>query len=98
MAQMSGVKTVASAGTAEPLGTVSINGPLIVKALSTNSGLVYLGNDGTGDVSSSNGFSLTKGEVLVLNYVGNLNTIYVDVDTSSEGVCWIALGENPKIG
>ncbi len=98
MAQMSGVKTVASAGTAEPLGTVSINGPLIIKALSTNNGLVYLGDDGTGDVSSSNGFSLTKNETLVLNYVGNLNTIWVDVATNGEGVCWIALGENPKFG
>ena len=50
---LSGHKTITTAGTAEALGSQRICGPLMVKALTTNAGLAYLGNDGAGDVSSN---------------------------------------------
>ena len=98
MAATSGQKTVTTAGTAVVLGTVSINGPLLVKALSANTNPVFVGNDGAGDVTSANGLQLAAKETVVFNYVGNLSTIWVDATTNGEGVCWIALGENPKNG
>lgn len=98
MAAMSGVNTVTTAGTAEALGTVSINGALMVKALTTNTGLAYVGNDGAGDVASTNGMPLAAGDAVIFNYVGNLSTIWIDVATNGEGVAWLALGENPKWG
>jgi hypothetical protein len=42
---LSGINTVATAGTAEALGSQQVAAPLLVKALTTNTGLMYVGND-----------------------------------------------------
>ena len=89
---LSGVKVIATAGTALPLGTQNIRGPLAVKALPTNTGLVYVGNDGEGDVSSSNGYPLAKNEEVVFKSVSNLAIVFVDSAVNGEGVAWIDLG------
>ena len=91
MAALSGQTTVATAGTAVQLSSTELraNGPVIVKALSGNTGLVYVGNDGAGDVTSSNGFELDGGESVVFDYVGDLRSIYVDAATNGDKVCWI---------
>ncbi len=91
MSAISGQKTVAANGVAEALGTALIHGPLMIKALLTNTNNVYIGNDGAGDVTSGNGIELDAGEVVVFNHVGSLSTLIVDVDTDGEGVSWIAL-------
>jgi hypothetical protein len=88
---MSGQNTVASAGTAEALGSQVLGCALRVKALTTNTGLVYVGNDGADDVSSSNGFPLSAGQDVIFAYVGNLSDIYIDSAVNSEGVAWLAL-------
>ena len=62
MAAISGQKTVTTAGTAEALGSQVINGPLMVKALDTNAGIAAIGNDGAGDVTTSNGMRLEGGD------------------------------------
>jgi len=87
----SGKITVAAAGSAVALGTQTINGPLAVKALAGNSGLVYLGDDGSGDVNSSSGFELSAKEEIRLDYVGSLASIMLDAAVNGEGVCWLAL-------
>ena len=51
MSALSGQKTVTTAGTAVALGTDRIDGPLMIKALDTNTGIVAVGNDGAGDVT-----------------------------------------------
>jgi len=91
MAALSGQKTVTTAGTAEALGSVNVQGPLMVKALTTNTGLAYIGNDGAGDVASTNGLPLLAGDVVVFDWVGNLASIMVDVAVDGEGVAWIVL-------
>lgn len=91
MAAISGQKTVATAGTAVVLGTGRIDGPMIVKALDTNTDVVAVGNDGANDVTVSNGIRLLKGEVVVFDYVGELATLYLDSAVNGEGVSWIAL-------
>ena len=88
---LSGQKTVTAAGTAEALGTASIQGPLMIKALLGNGDNVYIGNDGAGDVTSGNGFELDAGEAIVFDFVGNLSSIMVDADANGEGVCWLRL-------
>ena len=88
---ISGQKTVAAAGTAEALGTASIQGPLMIKALLGNAQNVYIGNDGNNDVTSANGFELDSGEAIVFDFVGNLGSIYVDSDANGEGVAWLRL-------
>jgi len=88
---LSGQKTVTTAGTAVALGSQQISGALMVKALLANTGNVFVGNDGAGDVTSANGMELDAGEVIIFGYVGNLSTIMVDSATSGEGVAWLAL-------
>ena len=63
----------------------------LVKALDTNAGVAAVGNDGAGDVTTSNGMRLEAGDSIVFEYVGNLASIMVDVATNGEGVCWLAL-------
>lgn len=56
--------TLTTAETEYRLTDVNLPGYLIVKALSSNSGVVYIGGDGT---RSSNGFPLAKGEEAVIS-------------------------------
>lgn len=87
----SGQKTVPAAGTAEALGTEIIQGPLMVKALESNTGLVYLGNDGTGDVSATTGMPLAAGDTVVFDWVGAMGSLLVDAAVAGEGVAWLRL-------
>ena len=91
MAAISGQKTVTVAGTAVALGAARIDGPLLVKALDTNTGVVALGNDGVGDVTVSNGLRLEAGEPIVFDWVGDLSSIWLDFAVNGEGVSWIVL-------
>jgi hypothetical protein len=91
MAQISGHIIVDESGTPKPLGVLRIDGPLVVKALDANSGLIYLGNDGTGGVSSSTGMQLAAGEAVVFDWVGSLSSLQVDAAVSGEGAAWLAL-------
>ncbi len=91
MSAISGQKTVATAGTAVALGSQPVNGPLIVKALDTNTDIVAIGNDGAGDVTVDNGMRLAAGEIMIFDNVSNLSAIYVDSAVDGEGVAWIQL-------
>jgi hypothetical protein len=91
MSAISGQKTVTAAGTAEALGTEQVHGPLMVKALETNTDIVAVGNDGAGDVTVDNGLRLAAGEVMIFEHVSQLSAIYVDSAVDGEGVAWIAL-------
>jgi hypothetical protein len=90
MATLSGQTTVTTAGTEVALGTVQVNGPLMVKALPGNTDLVYVGNV-AGGVSSVLGMPLAAGEVVIFSQVGNLGAIMVDSAVNGEGVAWLAL-------
>jgi hypothetical protein len=91
MSAISGQKTVTAAGTEEALGTQDINGPLMVKALDTNTDVVAIGNTGGGVVSVSTGMRLSAGDVLIFEWVGNLGSVMLDSAVNGEGVAWLAL-------
>ena len=91
MAALSGQKTVTAAGTEVALGNVQVNAPLMVKALDTNTGKIYIGNNGDGTVSSSTGLVLLAGESAVFEWAGNLSAIMVDASVNGEGVAWLSL-------
>lgn len=84
---LNGQKTVATAGTAEALAASTACKWVIVKALTSNTGNVYVGNS---SVSSSNGYILEPGEAISLD-VDDLATVYIDVDTNGEGVSYIGV-------
>jgi len=87
---LSGQKTVTTAGTEVALGNQQIGAPLMVKALPTNTGLVYVG-ESSGGVSSSTGMPLDAGEVVIFEFVGQLGALWVDSAVNGEGVAWLAL-------
>jgi len=88
---LTGQKTVSVAGSAEALGSQTINAALLIKALDTNTDVVVVGNDGAGDVTLSNGMRLEPGDCIVMEFVGNLSALMVDAAVNGEGVCWVAL-------
>jgi hypothetical protein len=85
---ISGVITVTTAGTAVQGPNVALTNGAYVRALSTNTGIVYLGNDGAGDVSSSNGYGLTAGQAVIVQ-VANLNELWFDSAVNGEKFCWL---------
>ena len=91
----SGQKTVAAPGTELPMvvaaDTFPIGGPVAIKALTTNTDLVYIGNDGAGAVSSSTGYPLAAGEQIILNFVGTLTEVMIDAAVAGEGAAWLVL-------
>ncbi len=89
--QMSGQTTVSTAGTAVRLGSQRSDGPLLVKALDTNTGVVALGNDGADDVTLSNGLRLQAGEAVAFEWLGDLASLWLDAAVNGEGVSWIRL-------
>ena len=88
MAIYSGQTTVATAGTAVQLGSGSVNGPLTIAALVTNTDIIAVGNVNE-DVTVNNGFILSPGDLLTLDWVGNLSHIFIDSAVNGEGVAWI---------
>ena len=85
---LSGQKTVTTAGTAVQIGTQAILGPLMIKALDTNTGVVAVGNDGSNDVTVSNGLRLLAGDVMILDWVTTLANLWLDSAVNGEGVSW----------
>jgi hypothetical protein len=92
MPAISGQKTITAAGTAERLHAgLVVNCAVMVKALPANTGVAYVGNDGAGDVSSSNGLPLSASESVVFALVGDLREIWLDATVNAEGVAWLLL-------
>ncbi len=86
---LSGKKTVTTPGVNVPLGTQAVYAPLAVKALSTNTGLVFLGD--AASASSAGGYPLLPGDQVVFDTVGSLASLCLDAAVSGEGVAWLVL-------
>ena len=85
----SGQITVTTAGTAiQGTSTVKYTG-FFIRALSGNTGNVYLGNDGAGDVTSSNGHELAPGDQIYIE-CPNLSDLYFDAATGGDKFSWLA--------
>ena len=89
--EISGQKAVTTAGTAERLHAgLDVHRAIMIKALPTNTGTMYIGQV-DGDVDSSNGMTLLAGEYQVFLKISNLNEIWVDASVSGEKVAWLLL-------
>jgi hypothetical protein len=84
---INGHKTVAVAGTAEPIMTTNQYGYLIIKALASNTNDVYVGNS---TVDSTNGYPLEAGESVAVALDG-LQNVYLDAAVNGEGVAFIGV-------
>jgi hypothetical protein len=84
----SGQITVTTAGTAVQ-GPSTVGPHVAVKALTNNAGLVYIGNDAAGDVTSANGFELAPGEGVVVNK--SLDAFWFDSATNGDKLSWLVM-------
>lgn len=66
--------------------TAGANRTVVVKALDTNTGLVFVGN---ATVAAANGFRLRANEAVPLT-ISNRDIVYFDVAVNGEGVSWIS--------
>ncbi len=85
----SGVITVTTAGTAVAGTSTPGAAAVAVKAHPDNADTVWIGNDGAGDVSSSNGFPLDPGEGVVVP--GDLENYRFDADANGDKFCWLVV-------
>ncbi len=104
MRTRSGQTTVATAGTAVQISSTVLKVSWIrIKALAANTDTMYVGQDGAGDVRSSNGYPILAGDdvedrALKLDYRNpgtgkgseNLQNLWVDAAVNGEKIAWIA--------
>jgi len=90
MAVLSGQTLVTTPGTEVKLATYNISSSVLVKALTTNTGLVYIGNV-NGTVSAATGLPLAAGDSVVFFNASDLESILVDAAVGGEGVAWAVL-------
>lgn len=92
-AKTAGRKTIAVTTVSEALGLVSdAYSEVIIKALSTNTGLVYVKPDGTaGQDYTGTGYPLSPGEVVVLPVKRDLSEIVIDTATNNNVVAYLAI-------
>jgi len=100
---LSGQVSLTCAGKAVKF-TTTHPGTYLIKPLSTNTGLIWVGNDGstTGDVTSSNGYELKKDVDSIIVTVTNLNQLWMDGTTTGETACFVkimneAQGNTPPV-
>lgn len=93
MAARSGQITITTAGTAVQGTDIDVDG-VYLSGLDGNAGVVYVGSDGAGDVTSANGYELTSTKQVFL-VCSNLKELWFDAASGNDGdkVCWIAVGQ-----
>ena len=89
-----GTTTVTTSGTEVQISNTTNKVRWIqVKALAANSGICYLG---VSDVTTTNGYELSAGNTLELNFGEQggtvaFSTFYVDVASSGDKVSWVVI-------
>lgn len=92
--QLSGVITVTTAGTAVQGTDINAwrpaeqGGGFLVTAAIVNTGLIYIGNDGAGDVANTTGFELGAGKTTFVP-CSNLSEVWFDSSVNGEKASWL---------
>ena len=91
-----GTTTVSTAGTEQQISNTT-NRVLWIKAkaLAANSGIAYIG---VSDITATNGYELSAGNEVEISFreLGGsvaCSSIYVDVATNGDKVCWLVILE-----
>lgn len=84
-----GSKTVTATGTAEALGASLATKSIYIRAKSTNTGNVFVG-DSTVDATTSQQIILAANDAITID-ISNRATVYVDVSVNGEGVDYLCM-------
>lgn len=79
------IKLVTTAGTRVALQSATTNGGIVIKALKTNTGTIYVGGS---TVSSANGFQLAAGDTVAFA-INDASNVSIDASVNGEGVSWL---------
>jgi len=98
-AALSGQTTVTTAGTSVALGAGTTPAPtastVVITAMPTNTGTIYVGNAGDDTVSAANGSPLAPGERVVIELTfSKLSDIRVNAATSGDKAAWLIAEDN----
>jgi len=63
----------------------------LIKAHPDNTGVVYVGNDGSNTISSTTGYPLAAGEALTIVLEGNLEELYAYPTVDNDIAAWLLL-------
>lgn len=91
---LSGQVVVPTAGTAVQLPsiiTTEDGSNWFIRANSSNTGHIWIGNDGANDVSPTTGFCMAAGDAMQLN-VPDMSYYWIDADVDGEGITWLKPG------
>lgn len=85
-----GVKTVTTAGTPEQLPKLLIpyDKYVVLKALSSNTGTLYIGNTPLEASDTTKAYPMTAGEIVEIK-IKDLGQLWIDVAVSGNGLAWI---------
>ena len=83
-----GEKVVTTSGTAVALGTTIATKSIYIRAKTTNTGVVYVG-DSSVDATTSKQMMLNASGAIALD-IANRSSVYVDADVNGEGVDYLA--------
>lgn len=94
---LSGTKTAPTAGTAVQLPNVSIpfDEKVMIKALSTNGGIVYIAKSKLEAEDSTKSFPLIVNQYIEYE-IKNLSQLWMNVGTGGEGVAWTVVQSEAK--
>jgi hypothetical protein len=84
---LSGKTVVTTSGTRVSLASSTACKSVTVKALTTNTGIIYVGSN---TVSSSNGLQLAASDSVSFD-ISDLNTINIDSSVNGEGVTYLGV-------
>lgn len=82
-----GAKNVTTAGTQVQLAPTNAIKTITVRALASNTGLIYVG---TSTVSSANGFQLSPQETVSLD-IADISSVWINSQVNGEGVTYVYL-------
>ena len=88
---MSGQIIVVTAGTAVQGPTAVQGRKFLLSAPVGNTGEVYVGNDGAGDITNLNGFVVPEGSPVEISVVRTLGELFFDALNSGDVISWIRI-------
>lgn len=89
---LTGQVTVTTAGTAVQGSSIASPNGFMIFMKPQNTSYGYVGNNGAGDVSSSNGVIMEPTKIpIIVAGVDNLNKLWFDTAVSGEGFTWMKM-------
>jgi hypothetical protein len=92
MTRKSGQLTLTTAGTVYSFASSSINDGVYIVAPLTNTGIVYIGDNGLGTITTTSGYPLNSGDQIILWNIGNISDVKCIGTVSGDKLAYLDVG------